>query len=635
MPHFASGISSSTKVVDWTPETSSRTTTATRCGPGRQAHLGAVVPGALHRLRHLRLGNDDGDDRRGAFEQATTGVLDRDPYRDLAVPHLTLWNERHEAQRNSDRERYDLTGILLAFALADTDLQGDLQRILCLAEGHCSGERRLRALGRLSPLEALAVAHLEAGPAGTHIDPVVLVAGRSAGREAERIGGVDVGGDGLEASVEIVPDVVRGAARRPGHARDAGCGLDRRHVARQGLRGPRPGAAELGAVFGGRLDHGRDSVEGHPCVLGGANHLLEFAQHLYPAQLERGCAVRLGGDHQLALLVEGGEEAAGGKGLDPRRREDDGLATLGCTQSPDQSLEGDDRAPLAIDLLLRPVGDLVFEPEDLALLHSGPAQLRRRAAQAHAVAAVGTNVLFQLPLLAAAEPGERRPVLELVERLGDRRRVGGRQEEDAQVLFERRHHHAVAAGGSGAQELAQLPDGLEAGTILECRLVDVENQVRRRDRLRKRGRSDRKQSETLRRNRRRSREARRREVLDRHGVAVHEKLEIVLFQVQDPSLLAVGHDDVDIHDLDLDALGEGLRPGSRLLAQQGQQGPGGEEDCDREQPARGHRIRSGSHGRISRRFEATETSDSLIHKARAVPPSVAGSGTRDPKRAPI
>ena len=49
------GIASSTKAVDCRPEISSRTTTATRCSSGSQAHFDAVVPGALHRPRHLPL----------------------------------------------------------------------------------------------------------------------------------------------------------------------------------------------------------------------------------------------------------------------------------------------------------------------------------------------------------------------------------------------------------------------------------------------------------------------------------------------------------------------------------------------------------------------------------------------------
>ena len=68
-----------------------------------------------------------------------------------------------------------------------------------------------------------------------------------------------------------------------------------------------------------------------------------------------------------------------------------------------------------------------------------------------------------------------------------------------------------------------------------------------------------------------------RKVLDLHGLPVHENLEIVLRKVQDPSLILVGHDDIDVDDFDFDAIGERLGLGLRLLAQRGQQGPGGEE----------------------------------------------------------
>ncbi len=56
----------------------------------------------------------------------------------------------------------------------------------------------------------------------------------------------------------------------------------------------------------------------------------------------------------------------------------------------------------------------------------------------------------------------------------------------------------------------------------------------------------------------RPREARRREVLDRHRAAVDEKLEIVASQVQDPAVFPVGHDDVDVDDLDVDTFAKAL-----------------------------------------------------------------------------
>ncbi len=259
------------------------------------------------------------------------------------------------------------------------------------------------------------------------------------------------------------------------------------------------------------------------------------------------------------MLIEGGEERDRRVRLDSRGGEHHDLPAIGRGERVDHLCERSDRSLLAIELLLGPGDDLVLDA-----LRLGEPEPRREARR---VAAVIPDVVLELHALAVAEPRKGRAILELLERLVDAGPVGGREQEDAEVLLEHRHRHAVSPFGARREELTQLPEGLVAGAILERGLIDVEDEIRRRDRFRRRGRSHRERGQVLRRECGCGRGARRREVLDRHRAAVHQKLEIVLIQVQDPSLLAVGHDDIDVHDLDLDALRKGLFGGFRRLCQ--------------------------------------------------------------------
>ncbi len=219
----------------------------------------------------------------------------------------------------------------------------------------------------------------------------------------------------------------------------------------------------------------------------------------------------------------------------------------------DQLTQRRDRPPFAIDLLLPPGDDALLD--------------RPR------IAAVGPEVAdlaLQLPLLPEAERREGRTALDLVERGRDGCRVRRRRRQDLQPLVERRHRDPVGAPRTRAQKLPQLLERGLAVVALERGLVDVENQIRRSCRRARRGAGCRREGRGCRtgrsggrRRRGRPREARAGEVLDRHRAAVDEKLEIVPAQIQNPPLRLVGHDDVDVHDLDVDAFGELLRGGRR------------------------------------------------------------------------
>ena len=132
-----------------------------------------------------------------------------------------------------------------------------------------------------------------------------------------------------------------------------------------------------------------------------------------------------------------------------------------------------------------------------------------------------------------------------------------------------------------------------ARAVLERRLVDVEDQVRRRRSHRRRHRRDRQRGNLLRRYRRglghhstRRRATRTGKVLDRHRAAVDEELEVVLSEVQHPSLFASGDDDVDAHHLDLDPLAERFR-GIRRRLRPGRRTRAGDQQAQTEQQQAG------------------------------------------------
>jgi hypothetical protein len=82
---------------------------------------------------------------------------------------------------------------------------------------------------------------------------VVLLARLGSGREAERVGGIDVRRDPFEPAVEVAADREEAPPVAPARRATLDDGFDRSEVARQRAIGVRPGAAELRAVLGRRL----------------------------------------------------------------------------------------------------------------------------------------------------------------------------------------------------------------------------------------------------------------------------------------------------------------------------------------------------------------------------------------------